>query len=58
MAVLYILATSLPAHGSVIAKQMNLSPLRQGETTRSMSSYDPNLITGGRPIPNAPRIPH
>ena len=54
MAVVYILATSLPAHGSVIAKQMNLSPLRQGETTRSMSSYDPNLITGGKPIANAP----
>jgi len=44
------LATSLPAQGSVIARQIDLSPFRHGATTRSFNSFDANLIIGGKPI--------
>eukprot|EP00957_Ditylum_brightwellii_P059657 4528139-Ditylum_brightwellii.AAC.1 len=52
-----MLATSLPAYGSVIAKQMNFSPRKQGPEMRSFISSLPKCNTGGKPMPRPPNKP-
>src|SRR5690606_12613914 len=47
-----ILATSDPALGSVIARQMIFSPFRHGPATLSFSSLEPKKSTGGSPMLN------
>lgn len=49
--------TSDPAHGSVIAKQANLSPFNKGLTYLSYNYLSANLSMGGTPIPVPPNIP-
>ena len=50
VAVALILATSLPAKGSEIAKQIRLSPSKHSLPTLVAISGVPKSITGGNPI--------
>jgi len=49
-AVVLIPDTSLPACGSVIARQIHLSPLKTGPITFYYISLSPYLMIGGSPI--------
>ena len=53
-----MLATSEPAEGSVMARQINFSPLKQGPTTLSCIAGEANFKTGGSPIAVPAVIPH
>lgn len=53
-----MLATSEPAQGSVIARQINFSPLKHGPTTLSCKCGPANFKIGGRPIAVPAVIPH
>ena len=52
MAVVFIAATSLPAHGSVMQRKALFSPLKTCATILFYNYYEPNFNIGGRPKGN------